>query len=215
MLGPCEDFPVGSLEWAERISNRLQLATESVTRDTAHHLWNCLEQIWKASPRPWEVWPKGKPFGTPDDYCRAVTGHGWQALLQIVRELTADDEEHLFSEFTMRTDLARTQVEHRSQGSRTDQHGYIITKLRGENSSGGGTSAAYLLRRLARDEKHKNILAAYERGEFKSVRAAAKAAGLVKEPTAFDQIKKLLAKTTQAERQELVQFILKSLQDAA
>jgi hypothetical protein len=51
----------------------------------------------------------------------------------------------------MRADLAKAQVEHRSQGTRTAQHGYDVTKLRGENSSGGGNRRDYLLRRLARD----------------------------------------------------------------
>jgi hypothetical protein len=53
----------------------------------------------------------------------------------------------------------------------------------------GGTSAAYLLRRLARD--HEDIVARYERGEFPSVKAAAREAGIVK---AFDRTKRLLEK---------------------
>ena len=44
----------------------------------------------------------------------------------------------------------------------------------------GGNSASYLLRRLARQSPE--TLEAYERGEFRSVRAAALSAGIVKEP---------------------------------
>lgn len=203
MLGPCEDYPIGSVEWAERISNRLQLATESVTRDTAHHLKTCLEQIWGAPEPPWNVWPEGKPFGTPDDYCLAVTGHSWKALLEIVRELADDND--LFSEFTMRVDLAKAQIEHRPQGVRTDTLPDNIRKL-SDKGGDGGTSAAYLLRRLAK--KNKEILDAYERGEFKSVRAAAKAAGLIKEPTAYVKILKLVPKLTDDERDMLVSDLL-------
>lgn len=85
------------------------------------------------------------------------------------------------------TDLARAQVVHRKQGTRTDQLVYDVNKL-----PRGGNGAAYLLRRLARD--HKDILARYERGEFKSVRAAARAAGLIKDQTPRQIILKLIPK---------------------
>jgi hypothetical protein len=55
----------------------------------------------------------------------------------------------------------------------------------------GGTSAAYLRPRLARD--HEDILARYERGEFPSVKAAARQAGIVK--ASFDRTKRLLGST--------------------
>jgi hypothetical protein len=31
MLGPAEHFPVGSVEWSQSISNRLQIATDTVS----------------------------------------------------------------------------------------------------------------------------------------------------------------------------------------
>ena len=60
-------------------------------------------------------------------------------------------------------DLARTQNEHRSQGTRTDQHVYDINKLKRR-----GRGTAYLLRRLARERP--DLLDAFERGAFKSAR---------------------------------------------
>src|SRR5262245_13331269 len=80
MLGPCEDYPVGSVEWAERISNRLQLRTGNVSRHTVPSLVEVLQAICQAVPKPWEIWPKDKPFGTPDAYCRKITGHDFEAL---------------------------------------------------------------------------------------------------------------------------------------
>ena len=44
-----------------------------------------------------------------------------------------------------------------------------------------GNRSTYLTRRIARD--HPKILEQMKAGKFKSVRAAAKAAGIVKEPT--------------------------------
>jgi hypothetical protein len=193
MLGPCEDYPVGSVEWAERISNRLQLATESVTRDTVHHLKTCLEQIWSAPKPPWEVWPQGRPFGTPDDYCRAVTGHSWQSLIVTVEELTGEAiEPGGLTANRMRADLARAQVEHRPQGKNHE-----FPSLHGNR----GNNVDYLLRRIEREAPE--FLDAYQRGEFTSARAAAKAAGIITEITVLDRMLKLAKKTTYEDRRKL------------
>jgi hypothetical protein len=48
------------------------------------------------------------------------------------------------------------------------------------------------LRRLARD--HPEILDRYEAGEFPSVRAAAREAGIVKDISPFEQVRRLLEK---------------------
>ena len=63
--------------------------------------------------------------------------------------------------------------------------------------AGYGNSAAYIVARLARD--HPDILAAYERGEFKTPTAAARAAGIIKEKTPLQKIRALLRKLTAAE----------------
>jgi hypothetical protein len=65
-------------------------------------------------------------------------------------------------------------VVHRKQGTRTDQLVYNVNKLKR-----GGNSKSYLLRRIARDAPE--VLADYEHGKYKSVRAAAKAAGIIKD----------------------------------
>lgn len=189
MLGPAEDFPAGSVEWAKRISNRLQTGTRFISRHTAQHIGATLNQIWEASPSPWEVWPEGKPFGTPDDYFLAVTGIQWPALVNMLYEFVPPTE--------LNATLARAQKEHRGQGTRTDQLPYNIRKS-SDGGGDGGTSAAYLLRRLARE--HADVLDAYERGEFSSVRAAAKAAGIVKDPTPLRLLQKAWAKASAEER---------------
>jgi hypothetical protein len=183
-LGPAEDYPVGSVAWAERISNRLQIGAVSVNRHTVHHLWNTIKAIWSVEPHPWEIWPEGHPFGTPDDYCRAVTGHSWEFLINVVVEF-ADDPE--ITTEAMRAGLAKAQAEHRSQGTRTDQH-----HADGMRLTQGSNQTAYLLRRLARD--HVEVLERYERGEFPSVRAAAIEAGVIRNLTIFERIRDALAK---------------------
>ena len=67
MLGPGRAFPggIGSSR-SQRISNRLQIATDTVSYDVEHHVACCLKQVLSADPKPWEVWPEGKPFETLD-----------------------------------------------------------------------------------------------------------------------------------------------------
>jgi hypothetical protein len=198
MLGPPDRYPSGSLEWAERMSNRLQLETQSVSTHTVQHLKQHIVQMWTSPIRPWDIYPV-PPYNTPDDYCRKMTGHSWKGLLAVISELTGDKD----FERTMLADNARAQAEHRTQGARTDRHVYKINKLKR-----GGTGAAYLLRRLARD--HPEILAQYERGEFKSVREAAKKAEIIKAkstPTPFQTCERLIPKLTADERAILKEII--------
>jgi hypothetical protein len=84
----------------------------------------------------------------------------------------------------MMADLARAPAEHRIPGRHA-------TNGRGIAGEGPNTKSR-LLRQLARD--YPKILEAYERGEFPSVRAAAREAGIVKDAKPFDQIRKLLEK---------------------
>ena len=65
-------------------------------------------------------------------------------------------------------------------------------------TQGGGNGSAYLLRRLAR--LGDDWMDRYEAGEFPSVRQAAIAAGIVKVPSVLDQLRKLWAKATDADR---------------
>ena len=72
--------------------------------------------------------------------------------------------------------------------------GDIVTS----NGLGKGNAADYLTARLKRD--HEEILRRLESGEFTSVRQAAIAAGIVKVPTVLEQLRKLWAKATDADR---------------
>lgn len=70
-------------------------------------------------------------------------------------------------------------------------------------TQGGGTGAAYLLRRLAR--LGDDWIERYEAGEFASVRQAAIAAGIVKVPSVLDKLRKLWAKATEADRRTFME----------
>jgi hypothetical protein len=64
-----------------------------------------------------------------------------------------------------------------------------------------GNGPAYLVSRLKRDAPE--VAERLADGEFRSVRAAAIEAGIVKVPTVFERVQKLLPKLTDAERQQL------------
>lgn len=66
----------------------------------------------------------------------------------------------------------------------------------------GGTTAEYLSRRLLRDAP--DIFAALERGEYASVRAAAKAAGLVKDKTPLEQLHHWWGKASAEQREQFI-----------
>lgn len=66
-------------------------------------------------------------------------------------------------------------------------------------------SAERIVRRLKRDAPA--IAEALARGEFKSARAAALAAGIIKPPAPLQQILKLLPKLTKAEREEVARAL--------
>jgi hypothetical protein len=80
------------------------------------------------------------------------------------------------------------------QGERTD----IPLRSNRTKFQTSGTGAEYLLRRLSRMDG--DWLKRYEAGEFKSVRAAAIAAGIVKVPTVIDKLRAAWKKATKEER---------------
>jgi len=69
----------------------------------------------------------------------------------------------------------------------------------------GGNSADYLTRKLSRD--HPETFAAFARGEFRSVRAAAKSAGIVRDKTAYEQLQRLWLKVTPDERAAFLHWV--------
>lgn len=63
----------------------------------------------------------------------------------------------------------------------------------------GGNDSTYLARRLLRDAP--DIFAALERGEYRSVHAAAKAAGIIRQKSRLEQLQVLWGKASEDERQ--------------
>ena len=84
-------------------------------------------------------------------------------------------------------------------------------RLRGTSSR--GNTAAYLVARLKRDAPE--FAARLAAGEFPSARSCALAAGIIKEPTPKQQVKRLLPKLSRAELLALQKAIDASLEEPA
>jgi len=79
-------------------------------------------------------------------------------------------------------------------GPRTKEERDNLDNVQVSVNGGGGNSATYLTRRIARD--FPEILNRMKSGEFKSVRAAAKEAGIVKDPTPLQLLHRAWKKAT-------------------
>ncbi len=82
---------------------------------------------------------------------------------------------------------------------RGGNRGYNVT------SKDRGNQADYLARRIARDRP--DILEGMKRGEYRSVRAAAKEAGIVKEPTPLQRLHTAWRQASQTEREAFLRWI--------
>lgn len=161
MLGPADEVEPGSIEWAERISNALQIYTRDLGTKSSYHLPQLLIKIAETEPKPWEIFPnKSNPFGTPDIYALEVTGLSWEGILTLASDLKPEDRSKL------QALLAEAQAECQPQGK---HHQYNVLMSQGNSSK-------KILRKLKR--RAPEIFERYKAGEFSSVRAAAKAAGI-------------------------------------
>lgn len=93
-------------------------------------------------------------------------------------------------------------------GDRTPQSDNIrLNRVGPPVSKAGGTSAPYLAARLKRDAPE--IAKQLEEGRFPSVRAAAKAAGLVRDPTPLELLQKAWRKASPKERAAFLEEVAK------
>lgn len=197
MLGPCEDFSAGSKEWAERLGCRIQAHMRDIGYYGVDTVRKSVNQAIDAVPPPWEVWPD-KPCGSVDAFFKLCCGKTFE---QIYALIDAYHEDHDLAR-KLGTAKAKTDGERISQGTRTDL-GELPYHIRmSDKGKDGGTSESYLLRRLAKQAPE--TLAAYERGEFPSVRSAAKAAGIVKDRTHKDKLASEWGLASETERREFM-----------
>lgn len=179
------EAPVGSKPWARYYTCAAHNALGRMD-DNVRHVRACLESLHKA--KAWEV------LGC-DDYEQYCTEHLGKPVALVKAVRLANDKQ------TMR-ELVEQQPALARHGNNQHTGGVDIIN---STKTPGGTDPAYLVSRLKRDAPE--IAERLADGEFRSVRAAAIEAGIVKVPTAFERVQKLLPKLTDAERQQLREML--------
>jgi hypothetical protein len=95
----------------------------------------------------------------------------------------------------------RQELRRQGRPRKDEEKGNHVTFFDGDR----GNNAAYLTARLARD--HPDVLARLEAGEFSSVRAAAKVAGIVKDQTPLQAIQRTWRQASADERRQIVAWL--------
>lgn len=110
MIGPWDRHPVGSLEWAEAVSDHVQFNYQKLIQDgRPKQLVEVLREAIENEPHPWEVFPK-EANGNPEEWMRLVTGVGWG---EIEAEVKRRDPE-AWPAFAEKQ--AKWEAEHRTDG---------------------------------------------------------------------------------------------------
>jgi hypothetical protein len=172
------DAPPGSGPWARWMVGQAKLRRHDLRRDVAG-----LQEILAKLDRH-SAW-KSLGFLSLAVLCRAELGLDARevGLIRQAREGT-----------TLGAVLGK-----RGRPKKGEEKGANGTLKRGSNR------APYLRARLERD--HKDILAALDRGEYRSVRAAGVAAGVVKVPTALEAARRAARKLTGRDRAAFVRWV--------
>ena len=90
MIGPWDRHPVGSLEWAEAVSDHVQFNYQKLIQDgRPKQLVEVLRQAIENEPHPWEVFPE-EANGNPEEWMRLVTGVGWGEIEAEVKRRDPD-----------------------------------------------------------------------------------------------------------------------------
>ena len=171
--------------------------------------------------RLWEKNVGGFTYKDRDDFLRNKILINYdlteQDMVEIVAALKRDDTESVRATLTkkqkamaetMKGAVALKKDEElktaRAEGGKKGGRGNL-----GSQTTKVNRGSPYLAARIKRDRP--DIAAAVERGEYESMRAAAIDAGIIKPPSLFAQLKKLIAKSLPAlsddEREELRQML--------
>jgi hypothetical protein len=169
MLGPADEYPAGSAEWALRLANELNYTVRNAGDFGVEPIIPLVAQAINHSP--WKVWPEGNPAGDIDHFFLYATGRDFQQIYILIKGYVRDDD------LARRLAAAKGKDESEIGPGRPNME----QNHRDSMNLAQGNTDNHLLRRLARD--HAEIMKRYEAGEFPTVRAAARAAGIKVDPT--------------------------------
>lgn len=174
--------PAGSREWATRVRLLIQ---NTLTSHSDSVRW--LEE-WIAAMQEHSGWrmlydSQGRPFQTYAEFCREKPPWGLGYEVQKIQEIIVERK------------IAEHGGDRKSAEYKANQGDRVTLKPR-------GNSRDYLRARLERD--HPFILKAFERGEYKTIKAAARAAGIVKVATNYEEAMNAFLKLNNKEQRKFV-----------
>lgn len=184
----------GSPDWCHRTLARLRYAFEQkkVDEDEFNSVLMELERY-----QAWDKVPEGRPYGSPDAMLKAEIGLTRQEAAARVKALADEANPQMTGD-----DLRRARAEGGKKGGR----GKKSEKPSLFNKEGFyGTSSSYLTDRIATQAPH--VLEGMKAGEYRSVRAAAIAAGIIKVPVPLEKIKKGWAKLSAEDRAAFLEWV--------
>jgi hypothetical protein len=190
--------PPGSREWAIAVRTEIQLALKDTTR-RAEDL-----EIWVRGMESNRGYlqlpgPDGDPFASFEEFCCAKPPWGVGYDRKLIEQIIAERKDA-----QTRANQAGTLLDaYRPPKHSNKGNNITLIKTR-------GTGADYRTARIARDRP--DILKRMKAGEFKSVNAAAIAAGFVHPPPALKELLRIWRKASPDERQAFVNEHLSEIQ---
>jgi len=193
MLGPLEAVPAGTPAWAERLGLRILNAVETTEQHGVDRLIPLVEMALETGePKPWNIFPEGRPCRTPDSYLRYVAGVDCVSIGKLIAAYKGEDHPLVLK---LRRSTAEAEAEIADENEKRGKANPHNDVMRASQ----GNATSYLLRRLAREAPE--ILAQYERGEFKTPTAAARAAGFKVGPSGLQKLHRAWKHASPEERE--------------
>ena len=157
-VGPRDLKEPGSPTWCWQTVSLLQTMWTSLDLSEARY-----EEVWQQADEQqiWETIPEDNPFGTKEE---------------MLRQLEVGDYQQARRRLSLQPVARKVRRKFEHGGDRRSGE-FQVDNYQLETPNQGGTNKDYLLARLY--HQHYDIFERWERGEFRSVRAAAIAAGIV------------------------------------
>ena len=199
MLGPSSRHSEGSRQWAECLGNEIEYKVDRAAERGVDELIPLIKKVLSAATPPWEVWPE-PPCKSIDAFFQLCTGRTYDQIWCMIKYYKEDNDLSRSLDVSRANEQATTV----QAGGDKKSNRIIHNDIMNDRKVIQGTGRVYLLRRIAREAPA--VLAAYEQGEYKSVRAAADAAGIPR-LTQTSKLRSAWKKATVEQRAEFIKMI--------
>jgi hypothetical protein len=187
------DAPYGSREWCSAMRLHIQNGIDEAKSRVSHirfSLKSTRDEAHFVSLQDKD----GNKFSSWEDFCQYPRPWGLGFSVEVANAIIEERNGDRLISCVAADTMARAQPARAHGGDRKSE------KVKDQDSDTTliGRGADYLAARIKRD--HPDIAQAVERGEYRSMRQAALAAGIVKQSTPLDTLRRAWAKASEDER---------------